>query len=214
MLISHTSRWGSTDHNGVWWRGCRAHGTEEPEMKPLKLFVLSLFVATAVLLPFAFTSSVQGQAATEAPTTQMNALVDDLFNGNTATANPFADNREEFEARETVADGLGPCYNAQSCTECHQNPVTGGISQVNEFRAGHLNSFGNFVDAPGGSLINDRAVAAAIVERISTAETVTTFRTSLNTLGDGFVEAIGSSTLQANVNAQPAGQRGTLISVA
>jgi len=63
-------------------------------------------------------------------------------------------------------------------------------------------------------LINDRAVAAAIVERISTAETVTTFRTSLNTLGDGFVEAIGSSTLQANVNAQPAGQRGTLISVA
>jgi CxxC motif-containing protein (DUF1111 family) len=182
-------------------------------MKLLKMFVLLSFAA-AVFLPFAFTGSVQGQAATEAPTTGMSALVDDLFNGNTATAAPFADNREEFEAREQVADGLGPCYNAQSCTECHQSPMTGGISQVDEFRAGHLDGAGNFVDAPGGSLINDRAVAAAIVERISTAETVTTFRTSLNTLGDGFVEAIGNNTLAANVAAQPAAQRGTLISVA
>lgn len=182
-------------------------------MKLLKMFVFLSFAA-AVFMPFAFTSSVQGQAATEAPTTGMNALVDDLFNGNTATVNPFADARAEFEAREEVADGLGPCYNAQSCTECHQNPVTGGISQINEFRAGHLDGAGNFVDAPGGSLINDRAVAAAIQERISTAETVTTFRTSLNTLGDGFVEAIGNPTLTANVNAQPAAQRGTLINVA
>src|SRR5262245_13667232 len=192
----------------------RLVATEKPEMKPIKMFVLSLFAAAAGFLPFAFTSSVEGQASTEAPTTQMNAHVDDLFNGHTGTAFPFADNREEFEGREGVDDGLGPCYNAQSCTECHQNPVTGGISQVMEFRAGHLNGAGQFVDAPGGSLINDRAVAPAIVERISTAETVTTFRTSLNTLGDGFVEAIGNSTLQANVNAQPAAQRGTLISVA
>jgi CxxC motif-containing protein (DUF1111 family) len=183
-------------------------------MKPLKLFVLSLFAAAAVFLPFAFTSSVEGQAATEAPTTQLNALVDDLFNGNTATAAPFADNKAEFEAREEVGDGLGPCYNAQSCAECHQSPVTGAISQVKEFRAGHLDGSGNFVDAPGGSLINDRAVAAQIVERISTAETVTTFRTTTNALGDGFVEAIGNNTLTANVNNQPSGQRGRLINVA
>ena len=65
-----------------------------------------------------------------------------------------------FEERDEIADGLGPVYNAQSCAECHQNPVTGATSQITEFRAGHLDGFGNFVDAPGGSLINDRAINA------------------------------------------------------
>ena len=65
-----------------------------------------------------------------------------------------------------IADGLGPVYNAQACSECHQNPVTGSVSQITELRAGHLDSFGNFVDAPGGSLINDRAINAKIQERV------------------------------------------------
>jgi CxxC motif-containing protein (DUF1111 family) len=101
-------------------------------------------------------------------------------------------------------------YNAQSCAECHQNPVTGAISQVTEFRAGHTDSSGNFVDAPGGSLINDRAINPAITERISSAETVRTFRTSLNTLGDGFVEAVDSNTLLAIANNQPSQSGGQI----
>jgi hypothetical protein len=40
----------------------------------------------------------------------------------------FNDNRFIFEEVETVAGGLGPTYNAQSCRECHQNVVTGGAS--------------------------------------------------------------------------------------
>jgi CxxC motif-containing protein (DUF1111 family) len=72
---------------------------------------------------------------------------------------------------------------------------------------------GNFVDAPGGSLINDRAVASAIQERVSSADDIRTFRMSISLLGDGFVEAIGNATLTANVAAQPIGQRGTLINV-
>src|SRR6185369_2474571 len=63
---------------------------------------------------------------------------------------------------------------------------------------------------PGGQLINVRATDGTIQERISTAETVKTFRITISTLGDGFVEAIANDTLQANVNAQPAAQRGTL----
>jgi CxxC motif-containing protein (DUF1111 family) len=82
--------------------------------------------------------------------------------------------------------------------------VTGGISQITEFRCGHLDAFGNFVDCPGGSLINDRAINARIQERRPTnAETVFTFRTSLNVLGDGFVEAISNTTLQNLAAAQP-----------
>src|SRR3989441_9278733 len=127
------------------------------------------------------------------------------------------DNRchHRHSGRATVApeaDGLGPVYNAQSCGECHQNPTSGGISQINELRAGHFNGF-NFVDHPGGSLINDRAINANFQERVLGGNEVRTFRTSLNTLGDGFVECIDSNTLVAISNRQPFGMRGQFIQV-
>ena len=119
--------------------------------------------------------------------------------------------REAFETRDFIKDGLGPVYNAQACSECHQNPISGSVSQINELRAGHLDVFGNFVDAPGGSLINDRAIDPKIQERvpplfsagIKDDEPIRTTRTSLNTLGDGFVEAIPNDTLLAIAASQP-----------
>jgi CxxC motif-containing protein (DUF1111 family) len=88
--------------------------------------------------------------------------------------------------------------------------VTGGVSQISELRAGHLDAAGNFVAAPGGSLINDRAINPAIQERVPPAENVRTFRMSTNTLGAGFVEAIASQTLIDIANSQP-GQSGGRI---
>jgi len=49
----------------------------------------------------------------------------------------FLQDKAIFEDVDEIADGLGPVYNAQSCRECHQNPVTGAISQITELRAGH-----------------------------------------------------------------------------
>jgi CxxC motif-containing protein (DUF1111 family) len=150
---------------------------------------------------------VSNAAITEAPTG-----FDNLSNGfatrdeMTAAADVFGNEVEE------IADGLGPVYNAQSCRECHQNPVIGAGSQISEFRAGHFNGI-SFVDHPGGSLLNDRAIDASIQERIAAGQEVRTFRISLSIMGDGFVEAIDSNTLQAISNAQPAGQRGQVIQV-
>ena len=169
-------------------------------MRSLKLSLLALALATGSL-PVAWT-----QGATEAPTG-----FDDLTNGFT-TQEQFDADRGVFAAQELKADGLGPVYNAQSCGECHQNPITGGISQITELRAGHFNGF-NFIDHPGGSLINDRAIDANFQERVLGGNEVRTFRTSLNTLGDGFVESIDSNTLVAIANNQPPGQRGTFIQV-
>ena len=71
-----------------------------------------------------------------------------------------------------------------------------------------------FIDHPGGSLIQDRATDVRIQElRIPAHTNVTALRASISMLGDGFVEAIGNSTLQAIANAQPSSQRGQLISV-
>ena len=111
--------------------------------------------------------------------------------------------REVFAEQESIAEGLGPVYNAQSCGECHQNPVTGGVSQITEVRAGRLNAFNRFIDHPGGSLIHSRAIDATAQEHLLPGHDVRTLRTSLNTLGDGFVEAIANSTLLAIAQRQP-----------
>ena len=169
-------------------------------MRSLTVSLLALFAA-ATAPPVA-----HAQTATEAP-----AGFDNLTNGFTTQAE-FDEDIDVFAEQESKAEGLGPVYNAQSCGECHQNPVTGAISQVTELRAGHFNG-ATFVDHPGGSLINDRAINANFQERVLGGNEVRTFRTSLNTVGDGFVEAIDSNTLVAIANSQPAGQRGTFIQV-
>jgi len=136
----------------------------------------------------------------------------------------FAVAQADFEEEQDISNGLGPVYNDSACVNCHQNPVSGGISQVTELRAGHLDSFGNFVNPsitiqdgngnpvviPNRSLVNDRATCPQAQERVPGSETVRTFRTSLNTLGDGFVEAIDSNTLFAISQSQP-GQSGGQI---
>jgi len=133
-----------------------------------------------------------------------NGMVDDQTHG--------AD-QGKFEEIENVADGLGPLYNAQSCRECHQNPTSGGGSQVTELRVGHLGPDHRFFnpDIPiargteiisGRTLVNDRAICPSaafpdteIQERVPDSETVRTTRISLSLMGDGFVEAVSDQTL-------------------
>ena len=168
------------------------------------------------------TTQPQPPRATEAPTgfdNTTNGYLDqgpafDQINEDSVVAGrSFNDNRFVFEEVETVADGLGPTYNAQSCAECHQNVATGGASQVTEHRTGHLNGDA-FFEAPGGSLIQSRATSPDIVERVSVQDDIRTFRISTNTLGAGYVEAIANTTLLAIRDAQPSSMRGTATMVA
>jgi CxxC motif-containing protein (DUF1111 family) len=105
-----------------------------------------------------------------------------------------------------VAGGLGPVYNATSCVTCHQNPNSGAASQITELRVGHNDANGNFVNPTifindgnntitGRSIVNDRAIGPQAQERIPATENIRTLRAALNTLGDGFVEAIDDQTL-------------------
>ncbi len=165
----------------------------------LKLLRLVVLVACLALIgiPTALTYPTDDQALPEAPAAfdnQTNGLVDQAT---------FDADREVFEERDDIAKGLGPVYNAQSCAECHQSPVTGGGSQVSVLRAGHADRMGVFVEAPGGSLIHDRAIAAAVQETLDPNESIRTFRASPSVLGDGFVEAIDDQTLLDIARAQP-----------
>src|SRR5215467_12967784 len=138
------------------------------EMRLVKLGMLLIFAA-ALVCPLAFTRSVEGQGPTEAPADY------DTFTSNGLTdPATFAADKTAFDAVDDTGEGLGPIYNAQSCRECHQNPISGGISQVTELRCGHEDNFGNFVAATvtindgatviaNRSLINDRAICPGIV---------------------------------------------------
>jgi len=135
-------------------------------MRVTKLLAVT-FLASTLTIFQVLTPPVSGQSGpAEAP-----AAFDDQTNGFEPQGDPntpgtFLADKAAFEAREEVGDGLGPVYNAQSCAECHQNRVTGGNSQVMELRAGHTGPGGAFVPAPGGSLIQTRAIEDTIQERV------------------------------------------------
>ncbi|HTG36539.1 MAG TPA: di-heme oxidoredictase family protein [Thermoanaerobaculia bacterium] len=145
-------------------------------------------------------------AAVDAP-----AGMDDLTNG-FESQTQFDLDRAQFENRDEIADGLGPIYNAQACSECHQSPLSGSVSQISEQRAGKFDGT-TFTAHAGGSLINDRGIAPGLHEMVSATDNVRTFRASLNLLGDGFVEAIPDSEFTRIRNAQPPGMKGTIIYV-
>jgi len=144
--------------------------------------------------------------ATEAPTGY-----DNLSNG-FLSQGTFNSDRATFEEVETVATGLGPTYNAQSCRECHQNVVTGHTSQIAELRTGRM-ARGQFFSSQGGSIIQARSTWPDIVEQVGNSDNVRTLRITTSALGDGFVECIADATLQAIASNQPSATRGTAIEV-
>jgi CxxC motif-containing protein (DUF1111 family) len=160
-------------------------------------------------------AGIAQQPATEAPAgfdTPTLAQNPGSLSKNNGLAEPAGDSyaldQQIYEQIHDVNSGLGPVYNGRACAECHQNPVSGGASQFTELRAGHTDANGNFVNPTvlindgansiaGRSIINDRAVLPAAQEHIPATENIRALRAALNTLGDGFVEAIDDSTLLA-----------------
>lgn len=179
--------------------GCAGAGTQSHPSDPGTVAAMDSIAVAAE-------GAVLGRVVTEAPTS-----MDTTTNGFASQAD-MDEARDEFAELEVVATGLGPVYNAQACSECHQNPVTGGGSQISEFRTGHYDGT-NYIEPPGGSLNNDRAIDPSIQERVMVGQEVRTFRLSPSLMGDGFVEVIDSNTLVAIAVAQPPGQRGLVIQV-
>ena len=157
-------------------------------MRLVQVLALLLF-ATALALPIWMPRSVEGQGAT-APT-EAPAGFDTLTNGMVSQATHDGD-RATFEERDDVVKGLGPMYNAQSCAECHNNPVTGGISQVSELRAGHEDAAGNFVPATldindGDGLSGVTIANRSLINQRATCPGVVTDNDPTNTVPDGTI---------------------------
>src|SRR6266403_4282540 len=164
---------------------------------------MKLFIVAAALTLALVSVTTQFPDAPTGFDNKTNGIVDD----GTHQADQM-----KFDEVEQLADGLGPLYNAQSCRECHQTPVSGAASQVSDARVGPHGADGHFRDPEisinhgteiikGRSLVNDRAICPnaafpdkEIQERVPETETIRTTRMSLNLLGDGFVEAVADQT--------------------
>lgn len=124
-------------------------------MQRMRILMLALLATGLVVSVALFPHFVQAQnPATEAP-----AAFDNLQNGfdtGFGGQTTFLNDMSAFETSQQIFNtipgftfplggGLGPTFNAQACSSCHENPVIGGQSQVRELRAGHLDNGGNFV---------------------------------------------------------------------
>ena len=165
-----------------------------------------LWFVLAVAALFAVVLYVRGQAPAQGPEAMTG--FDNQSNGFTDPQRRQTDQKFFEEIEQIAPDGLGPIYNAQSCRECHQTPVSGAASQVSELRVGHIDSHGFFQNPEipinhgaeiirGRTLVNDRAICPEVQEHAPETETVRTTRMTTSTLGDGYVEAISDETLLA-----------------
>jgi len=171
---------------------------------------------TASEAPAGFTTPTLQQAVGPTGQLTVNAGSQSVSNG---IAEPpgdtFALDQAHFERKHDVTSGLGPVFNATACAECHQNNgISGAASQFTEVRVGHTDSSGNFVNPTilinggadsitGRAIVNDRAICPQAQEHVPVTENIRTLRAVLNTLGDGFVEAVDQRTLMAIAANQP-----------
>lgn len=176
---------------------------------PFGVALLVIGEEYATEAPAGFTTPTLGQAVSATGELTANAGAQSVSNGiKEPPGDTFALDQAQFERRHDPSTGLGPVFNATACAECHQNGVTGAAGQTTEVRAGHKDANGNFVNPTvlindgantiaGRSIINDRAICPQAQEHVPPSENIRTLRATLNTLGDGFVEAIDDDTLRS-----------------
>ena len=114
----------------------------------------------------------------------------------------FEEGKRAFQRVFEPQDGLGPLFNANSCAECHEEPVLGGVGDEIEVHATRF-SLSGFCDSlieQGGPVIQQHATpllqAKGIEkEQIPTNATARARRSTPPIFGLGLVDAIPEATL-------------------
>ena len=122
----------------------------------------------------------------------------------TAQLAAFTEGKDDFEATETVAGGLGPIFNRDSCVACHSAPATGGSSSINVTRFALIsNRSFDGLESLGGTLLQDHAIDPAVAESIPPEANHISFRNSTPLFGLGLIEAIPDRAILDNARRTP-----------
>lgn len=112
--------------------------------------------------------------------------------------------RALFERLATADEGLGPLYNGERCSDCHDQPVTGGsgiqrlrVLKATRFEDGRC----DLLHAVGGDNIQRRATDLLKAhgmgpEEVPEAATATALMTGPPLLGLGLLEAVPEAVLE------------------
>ena len=112
--------------------------------------------------------------------------------------------RALFERLATADEGLGPLYNGERCSDCHDQPVTGGsgvqrvrVLKATRFEDGRC----DLLRAVGGDNIQRRATDLLKAhgmgpEEVPEAATATALMTGPSLLGLGLLEAVPEAVLE------------------
>ena len=106
-----------------------------PSMK--RILACSCLAATLIASVARF-AQAEAPPPVGAPTEAPAGFNTPSFNGAHSISNglveppgdTFARDQQVYEQNKSVADGLGPVYNATSCVMCHQNPNSGSAGLV------------------------------------------------------------------------------------
>jgi CxxC motif-containing protein (DUF1111 family) len=113
----------------------------------------------------------------------------------------FAVGLAQFKTVDTVADGLGPIFNAQSCVACHSVPAVGGSSAVTETRFGQLvNGVFDPLANESGSLVHQACIDPSVQMIVPLDANVVAQRKSNPLFGLGLIEAIPDAEIIANIH--------------
>ncbi|MSR75608.1 MAG: hypothetical protein EXS14_09105 [Planctomycetes bacterium] len=136
---------------------------------------------------------------------------DAIYGLSTAQLARFEAGRTVFNTPLLVNQGLGPCFNQQSCGGCHGIPAIGGAGTIEVTRYG-ITGVGaipfNPMASLGGSLLQEQSTNPACLETVPATATVVINRLTNSTFGMGLVQAIPDAVLLFNALNPPAGVSG------
>ncbi len=121
----------------------------------------------------------------------------------------FDAGRLKFDEVLTDSGGLGPIFNQNSCSACHNTGGLGGSGSILVTRFGAVDKDGFLgLDEFGGSLLQHSALSPECVEVIPPEANVIANRVTPPLFGFGLIEAIADADLLANETTPPAGISG------
>ena len=139
-------------------------------------------------------AALAAAVAAQSPQPKMGDPLDGLT---AAELTRFEAGLDDFRHVFQAAEGLGPTFNQNACSTCHNNPI-GGTGSITVTRFGLWDPKGVGWDplaSLGGSLLQANTIDVLCSEVVPAQANITAQRVTTSTLGLGLIEAIPDADL-------------------